>query len=598
MWEINKYLPRGISGGDSTPSFERRGHVGMTTSQHIQQALKGALAKIGYDQAIPLVTLQDIPEFGDYSSNAPLVFGKIAKKNPIAFGEELKTVLMETGELKEIVDRIEVAKPGFLNFYLSEQYVASVVNEVVKKPENFGKQDEGKGKLVIVEYFQNNIAKPPHIGHIRSGLMGDALVRLYERMGYTVITDSHVGDWGTQFGILLYGYKQWGDRTVVDKDPINELNKLYVRANNEIKEKPEIRDLGKAEFKKLEDGDSENRALWQWFVDVSMVEFEIWRKRLGLRAFDHHFGESFYEPFMPDDIKRMEEAGLLTKGETGELYVDLEKEKLGRCIIVKSDGATTYHTRDISTYIYQQQKFDFYKRLYVIDVRQSHHFRQLFKVLDKLGYDTEHGAKHVSYGFMKLPEGAMSTRKGTVVRLEELFEQAEAKALEIIKEKNPELSNIENVAKDVALGALKFFDLSHEPGNDIVFTWDKVLSFEGFTGPYVQYTYARLSSILRKAGDGAERNLDRVPEESKDVLRTAVQFPDVVLMSAHENDPHRIAEYVYELCQKANSFYHSKQILSEPNEMERTRLLIVVSSIRAVIGECLRILGIPLLEEM
>ncbi len=578
-----------------------------TTKWLISRALREALNRVsvGVDvlsvDTLPMVTLQDVPEFGDYSSNAPLMFGKQLKKNPMEFGGELRTALLESGELKDVMDRIELAKPGFLNFYLSEQYVTSIVSEVVNKPERFGTQNEGRDALVVVEYFQNNIAKPPHIGHIRSGLIGDALVRLYERMGYRVETDSHVGDWGTQFGILLYGYKQWGDKAAVDQDPINELNKLYVRANNEIAEHPEIRELGKAEFKKLEDGDPENRKLWQWFRDVSMVEFERWRKKLGLRSFDHDMGESFYEPYMQGDIDSMRTMGLLTKGETGEWYVDLEQEKLGRCIIVKSDGATTYHTRDISTFIYQKKEMEFVKRLYVVDVRQSHHFNQLFRVLGKMGYKTEglyKEADHVSYGFMKLPEGAMSTRKGTVVRLEELFDQAEEKASEIIKEKNPELPNIEKVAKDVALGALKFFDLSHEPGNDIVFTWDKVLSFEGFTGPYVQYTYARLSSILRKAKGVRREALDAVPGEARDSLKFVARFPDVVWMACRENDPHRVAEYVYELCQKANSFYHAKQILSETDERVKVNLLVSVAAIRAIIGQCLDILGIPRLEEM
>lgn len=563
--------------------------------------------------------------FGDYASNAAMVlfkkFNTAPADNPMKFAEALAEKVSSLDE-NNTFTKVE-AVGGFINFTLSTNELLSNLGIILENGSNYGRSEIGENRKVIVEYFQNNIAKPPHVGHLRSAVIGDSLVRILKFAGFDTTTDTHIGDWGVQFGILLYAYKKFieagGKKEDLEKDAVVELNKLYVDMSAQIEANPELRDLGKAEFKKLEEGDAENRELWQWFVDVSLVDFEHYRNILNINPFDVNLGESFYEDKMPAVLADFESKNLITIGETGEKYVDLEEDGLGRCILVKSDGATTYHLRDFATYIYRKNTFDFYRNLYIVDVRQSHHFRQLFRVLERAGYSAETDSAHIEFGFMSLPEGAISTRKGTTISLDNLISEAEKQALAIIQEKNPELANKESVAKTVALAAIKYFDLSHNRSTEIVFTWDKALSFEGNTGPYLQYTHARINGIYRKMVEKfpeqqsesgthsfAQLNIlfDELLENKEvndyeiNVLRKLRLFQETIESVAESYTPNLLTNYLFELAQIFNSFYEEVPVLKEENGRVRMFRHMLIQATAQVLKNGLGLLGIEAPEEM
>lgn len=501
---------------------------------------------------------------------------------------------------KEFVFESITAVSGFVNFKLSKKVLLGNLDRVMQEQEKYGSSNAGDGKTVIVEYFQNNVAKPPHVGHLRSAVVGDSLKRIFAALGYNAISDTHIGDWGVQFGILLYAYKTMGDREVVIKDPIIELNKLYVAMSAKIEEDPSLRDKGKEEFVKLEQGDEANRALWQWFVDVSKQDFERYRQLLHLLPFDFSYGEAFYEDKMPAVLKELEEQGLVKVGKQGEKYVDLEEEGLGRCILVKSDGGTTYHMRDFATYTYIRKTHPYYKHIYVVDNRQSHHFKQLFRILEKAGYPAESDAVHVDLGFMSLPEGAISTRKGTTISLEALLAESKSRALKIIQEKNPELQGKEVVAEKVGLAAVKYFDLSHNRKSEIIFTWDKAVAFEGNTGPYMQYAHARIHGILRKVGEveTAQGGFEMIDLESAEtiLLRKLMNFGEVIEAAANEYSPTLICNYLFELSQEFNTFYEAVPIKDEADKTKQAFRIKLISSVAQVINNGLILLGIEAVE--
>ncbi|HYV33756.1 MAG TPA: arginine--tRNA ligase, partial [Candidatus Limnocylindria bacterium] len=420
--------------------------------------------------------------------------------------------------------------------------------------------------------------------------------------GYKTISDTHIGDWGVQFGILILAFKTLKpDDQALYSDPINELNRLYVEMSAKIEQTPELRDQAKEEFKKLEDGDTENRKLWKWFVDVSMKDFETYRQILGIMPFDYNLSESFYEKHMPEVLAEFSEKKLITTGEDGELYIDLEQYGLGRCILVKSDGATTYHLRDFATYIYRKNEFKFFKNIYVVDNRQAHHFKQLFKALELAGFGAKEDSVHVDLGFMSLPQGAISTRKGNTISLADLISEAGRRALKIIEEKNPELENKEAVAKEVALAAIKYFDLSHNRRTEIVFTWDKALSFEGNTGPYLQYTHARIHGILRKVNQPISQSANQpgnLKEEELNVMRKLIKFSEIVEQVSQDYLPNNLCNYLFELSQTFNAFYHEVPVTQEPDEKLKSFRLNLITATAQVIKNGLYLLGIEAPEEM
>lgn len=562
------------------------------------QEIAGTNSELSFDVTYPRT------DFGDYASNVALILSKKVPSLAPSGPQELAGVM--AGKLKEL-DTLGIfseikAVSGFINFSLSEKTLVECLSSIKLEGDNFGKSNFGEGKTIVVEYFQNNVAKPPHVGHIRSAVIGDALHRIYEVLGYKVITDTHIGDWGTQFGVLLLAFKNMGKKEEVEKDPITKLNELYVAQNKIVKENPVEYEKAKAEFKKLEDGDPENRKLWEWFVSESVKDFNRYCELLGLLPFDYNLGESFYEDKMPAILEEFEQKGLVKSGETGERYVDLEEYGLGRCILIKSDGATTYHMRDFATYIYRKKEWDFYRNLYVVDVRQSHHFRQLFKVLELAGYSAEKDSALVDFGLMSLPTGAISTREGNVVSLQNLVDEAERKSLEIINHKNPGLADKERVAKQVAKGSIKYFDLSHNRKTDYVFTWDKAVSFEGNTGPYLHYTHARIHGILGKAAqelreEHAMNTEDFLPHEIQ-VMRKLTQFMEIIEVASKDQLPNVICNYLFELSQVFNSFYESVSVNNEQDVLKKNFRLELCKSVAQVIKNGLNLLGIEAPEEM
>lgn len=568
----------------------------------LTEAISRAVRKVYGDIGVSdfLVERPEVAAYGDYATNVAMVLGRMLKKNPMDIGRAL-TEVFEVDEF-ELVQRVEVLPPGFINIVLHDKVIFVACNEALRDPEAWGKGKEGVGKTVMLDYFQLNIAKQPHVGHLRSAVIGDALKRILLARGYRVIADTHVGDWGTQFGILLYAYKKAvaGDEQKIDaikQNPFVELQDLYVAANEE----EGVHEKGKSEFAKLEQGDEENREIWKWMVEISMKKLEDNVVRLRLLPFEEHRGESVYEEAMPPIVERAIAMGVAKKTGDGAVVVDLTSEGLDEAILVKSDGATTYLLRDLATILYRKETYDFWKNLYVVDNRQSHHFRQVFRVAELLGFEGVGMSEHVEFGFMKLPEGAMSTRKGNIILLEAVLDEAERRAREVIRIKNPDLPHMDVVAQQVGLGAIKFFDLLHNRKSDVVFRFEDALSFEGRTGPYVQYTYARLRSILRKSIDVLEDGFKEgvsLDAEERGLLLHCARFPEVVQHVVGGWFPHLLAQHLFELAQKANEFYHSHPVLVEQDEAVRKARLMIVRVITTTLAAGLYLLGIDVPEEM
>lgn len=573
------------------------------------EELAGATGVVSFSVEVP-----ESAEHGDYASNVALLLAKELDRKPMDIAEELAKKLAD--ECWEV----SAAQPGFLNFRLSDGFLLNDLSRVQELGDEWGESKEGEGKTVMVEYFQLNIAKRPHIGHVRSAVIGDALKRIFLSQGYRAVSDTHVGDWGTQFGILLLGYKDAkgeNKKKEIMKDPFAFLEEIYAKENAIIEANPARRNHAKEEFAKLERGDKENRRIWEWMVEVSMKKLEESAEQLCLLKFDEHKGESSYETDMPKIVEEALQKGIADHKEDGAILVDLTTEKLDEAVLIKSDGASTYLLRDLATIAYRKEHWQFLKNIYVVDVRQAHHFRQLFRVAELLGYEGVGDSEHVEFGFMKLPEGAISTRKGTAIVLEALLDEAERRAAAVIREKNPELANADYVAKMVGIGAVKYFDLSHNRKSDVVFEWKKVLSFEGNTGPYLQYTHARLKSILRKVESGYDEVKDVSPLQAggavsaegaisnfqlADVehrlISVIVRYPAAIENALMERSPHILAAYLYELASVVNEFYHTLPVLQEQDKRKQMLRIRVVTTATTTLKNGLNLLGIEAPEEM
>ncbi len=572
----------------------------------------------GLTAALPIeVAVPEQHEHGDYASNIALLLSRPLKQNPTEIAQQLAEKLSGSN----IFARVEAAPPGFLNFFVADQKLFELLQRVIEDPEKFGESKIGKGKTVIVEYFALNITKRPHIGHIRSAIIGDALKRMLLSQGYHAVSDTHVGDWGTQFGILLLGYKEAGadlHTKKITEDPFGELEEIYLAENARIKEYPLRREHAKQEFAKLEQGDVENRRIWKWMVAISMQKLLEAANRLGLLPFDEHRGESFYEDKMAPIVQLALEKNIAKKTDDGAVIVDLTSEGLDDAVLIKSDGASTYLLRDLATIRYRKERWDFWKNLYVVDVRQSHHFKQVFRVAELLGFDGVSGmSQHVEYGFIKLPEGgAMSTRAGSGISLEKVLDEAQERARAVIEEKNPELPGADNIAAMVGLGALKYFDLAHHRTSDITFDWNRALSFEGNTGPYLQYTHARLKSILRKVDSGhPERSAGSLSRQheilrftqndtivldpvERNLVAALLRFPEAIEDGLAIWSPHVLAAYLYDLAIRANELYHATPILAEADNEKKYFLLALVFAASTTLKKGLYLLGIDAPEEM
>ena len=533
---------------------------------------------------------------GDYAFPC-FRLAKELRKAPPAIANEIK----EKIETVEEIEKIEVVG-GYLNFFIHKTILAKEVLEEISKAEQYGKSEIGKEKNIVIDYSAPNIAKPFHIGHLRSTVIGGALYNIYKYLGYNVTGVNHLGDYGTQFGKLIEGYKMWGKEYDIEKDPINELTKIYIRINEACKNDEQILENCRNNFKKLEDGDSYCVEIWKKFRELSLQEFQKVYDLLGSK-FDSWNGESFYSDKMPEVIEILEKTGKLIESQ-GAKIIDLEDKGINTpCIIEKSNGSTTYATRDLAAILYRARTYDFDKALYVTSYEQVLHFKQVFEVAKLLGLDEKYtkGLEHVSFGMVLLPEGKMSTREGNIIKLEDLLNEAISRAQEIIEQKNPELENKEEVAKKVGIGAVIFNDMSASRIKDEVFDWNTILNFQGETGPYVQYTYVRTKSVLEKAGylpKIEEVKVENLADEySLAILKLIYNFEDVLIQVTDKNEPSILARYLIDLAKAYSSFYNENKIIVEDKDVQNARVYLTYA-VSEVLKQGANLLGIQMPEKM
>lgn len=533
-------------------------------------------------------------KMGDYAFPC-FRLAKELKKSPIMIANDIKEKIKVD---ENIIEKIEVVN-GYLNIYVNkETLVKEVLKQTYEQKEKYGSSEEGKGKNVIVEYSSPNIAKPFHIGHLRSTVIGNALYHLYQFLGYNVVGINHLGDWGTQFGKLIVAYQKWGSKEAVEKDGIQELMRIYVKFHDEAEKAPQLEDEARGWFVKMQNGQEEALALWKWFYDISITEFDRVYDMLGVH-FDAYTGESFYNDKMDAVVKELKEKNLLKESE-GAMIVDLEEDKMPPCLIIRKDGGTLYATRDITAALYRKKTYHFDKCIYLTALDQNLHFAQWFAVIKKMGYDWWKDLIHVPFGLVSLDSGKLSTRHGNVVLMEELLNQAIAETKKIIEEKNPDLPNKEEVAKKVGIGAVIFNDLYNSRVKDVVFSWERMLNFDGETGPYVQYTHARACSILRRGQCTLPKNIDYTKltdEASIEVLKLLGQFPEKIQEAADKLEPFIVTRHIVNLAQAFNKFYHDNSILNSEENTKQARIALVIA-VKTVLSEGLAMLGIQAPEQM
>lgn len=521
---------------------------------------------------------------------------KVMRKAPPVIAQELAKQL----SADEYIDRVD-AVGGYLNFFYDRSmFISNTIKAAKAAGEDWGKSKIGEGKTVLVEYSSPNIAKPFHIGHLFSTAVGNSLARIYKFLGYDVQSLNHLGDWGTQFGKLISAYKRWGDPKTIEKDPINELLKIYVKFHEEAEKHPELEDEAREYFKKLEDGDAETTELWKYFKDQSLVEFKRVYDMLGV-SFDSYNGEAFYSDKMDEVVDILREKGLLTESE-GAQVVDLSDMNMPPCIILKSDGATIYATRDIAAALYRHRTYNFDKNIYVVGLPQSLHFRQIFETMKRAGWEWSKDCVHVGFGLVKLPGKNMSTRHGDVVFLEEVLNESIEKTRSIIESNGSKVDDIDDVSKKIGIGAILYTFLKNSREKDIVFSWDTMLDFDGESAPYCMYGYARGKSILRRAEgiDYSDADLSMaVSEDAYTLVKIINGFADAVVCAAEKNEPFYVNRYVTSLVKAFNKFYNTNPIMRDDvdDETKKARLAIVDATC-TVIKSALNLLGIDVVESM
>ena len=562
----------------------------MNNKELIASELAKVIDSLDQDAILNLLEQPKSSDLGDIAFPA-FSLAKVERKAPQAIAADIAEKIDQSAFEKV------VATGPYVNFFLDKSKISDqVIKSVIEAGADYGQQDEGHGQNITIDLSSPNIAKPFSVGHLRSTVIGDALSNIFRKMGYNTIKINHLGDWGKQFGLLMVAYKKWGSKEAVEANPIDELLKLYVRINAEIENDPELDDEGRLWFKKLEDGDPEATELWQWFRDESLVEFNRIYKLLGVE-FDSLNGEAFYNDKMDEGVQILEDKGLLEESK-GASIVELDDVNLPPAMIKKSDGATLYITRDIATAMYRARTYNFVKNIYAVGQEQSNHFRQLKAVLKKMGFDWSDDMVHVDFGLVTKNRQKLSTRKGNIILLEPTLQEAISRAKAQIEEKNPELENKEEVAHAVGVGAVKFSDLKTDRRNGYDFDLEAMVSFEGETGPYVQYAYARIQSILRKANftPSTDATYSLSDPESWEIIKLLQDFARVVKRASENYDPSLIAKYAINLAQAFNKYYAHTRILDE--SPERDSRLALSYSTAVVLKEALRLLGVEAPEKM
>ena len=534
---------------------------------------------------------------GDYSFPCFRI-AKELKKAPQIIANEIKEKINIEGSG---IEKIEVIG-GFLNFFINKEKLAEEILNEINVKEEYGKSKIGEGRNIVIDYSAPNIAKPFHIGHLRSTVIGGALSNIYKFLGYNVTGINHIGDYGTQFGKLIEGYKLWGKEYDIDKNPIDELTRIYVRINNLCKEDESVLEECRNNFKKLEEGDSYCVKLWNKFKDVSLKEFQKVYNLLGSK-FESWNGEAFYSDKMQEVVELLEKSGKLIESQ-GARVVDLSDQGIDTpCIIIKSNGSSTYATRDLAAILYRARTYDFEKALYVTSYEQILHFKQVFATAKYLGLDEKYlnGLKHISFGMVLLPEGKMSTREGNIIKLEDLLNEAIERARMIIEEKNPELEDKEETAKKVGIGAVIFNDLSNNRVKDEIFDWDMILNFQGETGPYIQYTYVRIKSVLEKAGSFLNiKDVDvkeLIDDYSQEVLKLIYNFENTLIAVTEKEEPSILSRYLIDLAKAYSSFYNENKIMVEDEKVQNARLFLSFATAK-VLKEGAKLLGIEMPNKM
>lgn len=554
-------------------------------ADHISSALG-----IEAEEALRSIEIPPKQDMGDFAFPC-FQLAKTLRKAPNMIAADLKEKL----DIPQI-ESVEVMGP-YVNFFLNKSiYLEGVVKKVLEDGSDYGGALLGDGKTVIVEYSSPNIAKPFHVGHLFTTVIGNSLSRIFKFQGFNTERINHLGDWGTQFGKLISGYERWVDKEKLQQSPIEELNRIYVKFHEEAEKEPGLDDEARQHFKNLEDGKEYEYNLWKEFRELSLMVFERVYKELGVE-FDSYAGESFYGDKMDEVVDILEEKGILTES-NGAKVVMLDEYNMPPTIIRKADGATIYATRDLAAAIYRKRTYDFHKNIYVVGTPQALHFKQVFKTLSLAGFEWAEDCVHVGFGLVKFPGKMMSSRKGDVVLLDDLLKEAVVTAEKIIHDKNPNLADKENVARKVGIGAIIFTYLKNSREKDIIFNWDEILSFDGETGPYVQYTYARAKSILRKNEKPEEADLKLLStQEEFELSKTLEGFGNAVKVAMEKYEPSVITRYVLQVAKDFNKFYNNCQINSAEAELKKARLQLVEAT-TIVIRNALELLGIETVEEM
>ena len=560
--------------------------------ENIAKELEKKDIGLSFDEIYKLIEIPPQDNMGDFSFPC-FSLARTMRKNPAIIAKDLATSL----DL-DAFEKIENLN-AYVNFYVDRKiFEEETLNEIIEKKEKYASSDIGKGKNIVVEFSSVNIAKPFHIGHIRSTVIGDALRNIYNFLGYNTIASNYIGDYGTQFGTMIKAYKLWGDDDKLRENPIKELLNLYVRYNNEAEEDEKMKEEARLEFKNLEDGQEEAVRLWSWFKEISFNEFDRVYKMLDIE-FDNYNGEAYHSEFIPKVIEELKEKNLLVESD-GALIIDLSEFDLPPSIVIKSNGSSAYITRDIATAINRKKVYDFDKNLYVVATQQNLHFDQLFSILKLMGYDFYKDCKHVSFGMVSLKDQTLSTRKGQVVFLEDVLNKAIEKTKEVMESRHTEIEDIDETAKIVGIGAVKFQELYNNRIKDYVFDWDEVLNFDGETGPYLQYTYARAKSVLRKASfkEAKKMNFTKITSDEEFALvKSLANFKEVVIKACEKYEPSLITRHLTEIAKNFNKFYNACQINVEDEEVKEERLALTYAT-SLVIKIGLGLLGIKTVEKM